>query len=279
MTFTPVIPLSGYAGWTFLKRTMDTQKAALAASPEVARDADYFRSKIGTVDTADELVGDRRLLGVALGAYGLDADINNKAFVKKVLADGTLDTTDLANKLANKQYYAMSSAFGFGDYSVPGTKLSDFADKTIAAWTDQKFEQAVGAQDNNLRLALNAQRELGTLAGKDSSDNTLWYSVLGSAPLRQVFQGALGLPSSFSSIDLDQQVKVLKEKVAQDYGEGGVKAFSDPANVETLVRRFLIRSDAQSSGTGNSSGSIALQLLSGSVGKASDGGGGLLGLG
>ncbi len=261
MSFTPVIPLSGYGGWSFLKRTMATQKAALAASPEVKREADYFRAKIGKVDTADALVGDRRLLGVALGAYGLGSDIDNKAFVRKVLADGTLDVRDLSNRLANKQYYALSSAFGFGDYAVPGTKLSDFADKTIAAWTDRKFEEAVGAQNNTLRLALNAERELGALSKRDASEDTLWYSILGSAPLRQVFQGALGLPSSFSSIDLDQQVSVLKDKTARDFGDGGLKAFSDPAKVETLIRRFIVRADAQASAIGTGSGSIALQLL------------------
>ena len=259
MSYVPVVPLSGYGGWTFLKRTEATQKAAFAASPEIAREASYFRDRIGSVDTADALVGDRRLLGVALGAYGLGADIANKAFVKKVLTDGTLDPGDLANRLANKSYYAFSSAFGFGDYSVPGTKLSDFADRTLAAWTDRKFEEAVGAQDDNLRLALNAERELGALSKRDASDDTLFYSVLGSAPLRQVFQGALGLPSSFSSIDLDQQVSVLKDKIARDYGDKGIRAFAEPGNVETLIRRFLVRADAQSSQL--QPGSTALQLL------------------
>ena len=261
MTYTPVVPMSGYGGWTFLKRTMATQKAAFAAAPQVKREATYYREKIGKTVTAEALVADRRLLSVSLGAYGLGADINNKAFVKKVLADGTLDAGDLANRLADKSYYAMSSSFGFGDYAQPRTKLSDFADKTLAAWTDRQFEEAVGEQDGNLRLALNAERELGTLARRDASEDTLWYAVLGSAPLRQVFQGALGLPSSFSSIDLDQQVSVLKEKTARDYGDKGIAVFSDPAKVETLIRRFLVRSEAQAAAVGSSSGALALQLL------------------
>ena len=80
MSFVPILPLSGAAGWAMLKRTMATQTAAMQATPEMARDTDYFRANIGKVTTADQLVGDRRLLKVALGAFGLEADIGNKAF-------------------------------------------------------------------------------------------------------------------------------------------------------------------------------------------------------
>ena len=261
MTYAPVVPVSGYGGWTFLKRTMAAQKAAFAASPEIRREAAYYRANIGKADTADALVKDRRLLDVSLDAYGLGADIGNKAFVRKVLSDGTLEVGDLANRLADKQYYALSSGFGYGDYAVPRTKLSDFADKTLAAWTDRKFEAAVGEQNGDLRLALNAEREIGKLATREAGDRTLWYTVLGSAPLRQVFQGALGLPSSFASIDLDKQVSTLQEKTARDFGAKGIREFADPAKMEMLIRRFLVRAEAQASGSGSSPGALALQLL------------------
>ncbi len=81
MTYTPVLPVTGYAGWTLLNRTMAKQTAAFVKSPEIKRDEDYFRANIGKINTAADLVKDRRLLTVALGAFGLDADINNKAFI------------------------------------------------------------------------------------------------------------------------------------------------------------------------------------------------------
>ncbi|MGL6210257.1 MAG: DUF1217 domain-containing protein, partial [Paracoccaceae bacterium] len=126
MTFAPVLPGTGYAGWTFLQRTKASQTATFYKSPELARDEAYFRAKIKSVKTADDLVSDRRLLKVALGAYGLDADLNSKAFIKKVLSDGTLKEGTLSGRLADKQYEKLSAAFGFGDFSVPNTQLSDF---------------------------------------------------------------------------------------------------------------------------------------------------------
>ncbi len=196
MSFTPILISTGYAGWAFLSKTLASQQTAFDQSPEIKRDEDYFRAKIGSVKTADDLVNDRRLLKVALGAFGLDQDINSKAFIKKILSDGTLKTDALANKLSDKSYKDLSAAFGFGDFDVPRTQLSTFADEILSGYEAHQFEQAVGEQDNDMRLALNAQRELATLAGKSSSEDTKWYSIIGNTPLRTVVQGALGLPDS-----------------------------------------------------------------------------------
>jgi hypothetical protein len=260
MTFTPVLPVSGYAGWALLKRTMTAQTAAFNKSPEIVRDTDYFRAKIASVKTADQLVSDRRLLKVALGAYGLDSDIDNKAFIKKVLADGTTATTALANRLADKRYQQFSAAFGF-DQTTPATQTKGFADTVVAAYKSREFESAVGDQDGDLRLALNAQRELTALAGKSSSETTKWLTIIGNSPLASVVQKALGLPAKIASIDLDQQLSVYEAKAQAVFGDGTVSQFKDSTKVDTLIKRFLVRSQADQLISQTSSGSIALTLL------------------
>lgn len=261
MTYSPAIPLGGYAGWAYLKRTMTAQTKAFNNAPEIKSDEEYFRAKIGNITTAEQLVKDRRLLKVALGAFGLDADIDNKFFIQKVLQDGTLKTGTLANKLADKQYQKMSAAFGFGDFAIPSTKISTFPDKIIEAYRARQFESAIGDQSEDLRLALNAQRELPAIAGKTTtSENTMWFTILGSAPLRKVFEKALGLPSSIGTLDLDQQLSAFKAKASTQLGSSAVSQFTDPAKLEGLVRRFLVRSEAEayaSSGGGNA----ALQIM------------------
>lgn len=261
MTYTPILPTSGYSGWAFLKRTMASQKAAYNSQQSSQREQDYFREKIGGISTAEELVNDRRLLKVALGAFGLDDDISNKYFVKKVLSDGTLKTDALANRLTNKQYRKMSSAFGFGDYATPRTKLSDFAEKILAQYKDRQFEIAVGEQDDSMRLAMAAVREVADLAKSTASDLTKWYSVLGNAPLREVFQTTYGLPSAFGALDVDRQVSILQEKTKGLFGEAGFTQFSDEKMQESLVRHFLVRSEIASISTSQSSAAIALTLL------------------
>jgi len=261
MSFQPVLPLGGLAGWGFLKRTMERQQAVQQAAPVQQRDEAYFRDKIGKVSTAEQLVSDKRLLRIALTAFGLEADVNSKAFIQKILEGGTLKEGSLANKLADKQYQKLSSAFGFGDFSVPRTKISTFADEILNQFRARSFETAIGAQNNTFRLALNAERELPTLAARPISDTAKWYTVLGNAPLRQVVQTALGLPKSFSSIDLDQQVSVLKTRAEAAFGSSGISQFTDPKKMDGLIRSFMLRAEIQEQGAGNSPASIALQLL------------------
>ncbi|MDB5659320.1 MAG: Flagellar protein [Cypionkella sp.] len=262
MSYIPAIPLNGYAGWAYLKRTMAAQTKAFNNAPEVKSDETYFRDKIGKITTAAQLVADRRLLKLALAAFGLEKDLDNKFFIQKVLQDGTLKTGTLANKLADKQYQKLSKAFGFGDYAVPSTQISTFADEIISAYKARRFETAVGDQSEDLRLALNLQRELPLLAAKtSSSDNTKWFTILGNTPLRTVFEKALGLPSSIGVLDLDQQLGAFKAKAKAQLGTDAVADFADPTKLEGLVRRFLVRSEAQTyakSGSGNA----ALLLMS-----------------
>lgn len=261
MSFQPVIPFSGFAGWSFLKRTAASQQAALQSTPSNVRDEEYFRANIAKAKKAEDLVADRRLLSVALTAFGLEGDIDNKAFIKKVLSDGTRSDTALSNRLADKRYQKLSAAFGFGDFPIPRTQLSDFADKTLALHRTKQFEAAVGSQNNTFRLGLNAERELGELARGSASDDTKWFTILGNAPLREVFQTALGLPSSFASIDLDKQLATLKARTKAQFGSSGIGQFTDPEKVQKLIRSYLARDEIAATSSAFGSSSAALQLL------------------
>ncbi len=263
MSFQPTIPLGGVAGWSFLKRTLTAQKAVHAASSQLDRETAYFREKIGSVGTAADLVADRTLLKVALGAFGLQDDLPNRYFIRKVLEGGVLDTDSLANKLSDPRYAALTKAFGFGDFSVPRTVLSGFPDEIISAYRDKDFEVAVGNVDENLRLALSLDGELAQLVERSSSADARWFGVMGSTPLREVFETALGLPESFASLDIDQQLGVFRQRAGQVFGVTEVEDFTDPAMAERLRTRFLVMAEA-GSGSSAVASSPALSLLSGS---------------
>lgn len=262
MTFTPVLPIGGYAGWAFLKRTLPAQTKAFEAQASVKREDTYFRENIGKINSAEELVNDPRLLRVALGAFGLEGDIANKFFIRKVLEDGTLTTTALANRLTDKQYVKLSNAFGFGlPGATPLTKVSDFADSILKDYKERKFSIAVGGQSDDLRLALNVERELPQLAASSAGDLAKWYTVLGNAPLRRVFEKSFGLPASFAAIDIDKQVETLKDRVQSQFGSDSIEQFKTPETMEKLVRLFLIRSEVEANSASMSRGQVALTLL------------------
>ena len=260
MTFQPVIPLSGNAGWAFLSRTASTQEAAFQRGPALQRDTSYFVENIGSIQSAEELVADRRLLTVALGAFGLDDDLPNKAFVEKVLSEGTLSRDAFANKLADKRYAAMSEAFGF-DLEPPNTAISSFPDAIVSSYQTRQFEKAVGEQDPSMRLALAFERELRTISERDISEDGLWFTIMGTPPLRTVFEGALNLPSSLGSLDVDRQLEILKSKSVQVFGDPTVRQFNDPQKQEDLIRRFLVGSEVSTLSSNSVRGSVALSIL------------------
>ncbi len=259
--FQPVLPLSGLPGWILLNRTLESQTQAFNASPQIQRDTDYFVENIGNISTASELVEDRRLLGVALGAYGLGDDINNRALIEKVLADGTADPSSIANRLSDERYAQLSSAFGFGN-ALFGANTSDpgFGERIVEQFRARSFEAAVGEQDGSLRLALNATRELAEMAEESASNDTLWFRVLGTPPLREVFERALNLPTSFGQIDIERQLDEFKDRAERTFGVESFSDFADVAVREDLVRGYLLREQVNGV-SGLSAQSIALTLL------------------
>jgi len=261
MIVQPALPFGGVSGWVFLSRTRESQQETFNTSAPIQRDAEYFRENISDIKTAADLVADRRLLTVALGAFGLDDDIGNKYLIQKILEGGTLEPDSLANRFTDKRYYALSKAFGFGDFSVANTQLSDFPDDIITAFQDRQFEISIGDQNSDMRLALGVERDLDAILAKDTTDNGLWFSIMGTPTLRAVFESALGLPSTLASVDLDQQLKIFRERSEQIFGGREVTQFADAENREKLTRLFLVRSDTSTGFSSNLPGMAALTLL------------------
>lgn len=261
MSYQPVIPASGVAGWTFLARTRAAQTAAFDNSAAIRRDTEYFERTIGSITSAEDLVADRRLLRVALGAFGLGEDINSRFFIRKVLSEGTLSGKGLANRLSDTRYYEMSKSFGFGDVSPPHTVISDFGPRITALYREREFEAAVGSSQPELRLALSLDRDLGGLAERDISEAAMWYTVLATPPLRAVFETALSVPTVAAGLDIDKQAVLFRDKARAVLGTSDLSVFADPGRRDGLRQIFLARSQLSTVVSGQSAGSVALALL------------------
>ena len=260
MSFQPILPMDGYVGWRFLQRTIDSQKSAFEKAPAAQRDETYYRATIASVGSAEELVADRRLLRVTLAAFGLQDDLPNRAYVQKVLESSVYDSGSFANRLTDKRYKAMAQAFSFADRTVPRNQLTGFADDILQKYRDRSFEQAVGDQNESMRLALALKGDLAALASQPSSEATRWYTVIGTPSLSSVFETAFNLPSSFGTLDIDQQVEVLRLRTESLTGADTIEQFSNPEAIDTLTKRFfLIGQITEMQGT--SAQSSALTLL------------------
>lgn len=277
MTFAPLIPTGGYVGYKLLERTFERQFDLFSRSPEIERDVAQFLRAAPEIDTLDKLMEDRASLRVVLGAFGLEQDLDKRAFIRKVIEEGTIDDEAFANRLADPAYRQLSSELGFGDL---GRLLQSPAlqESLATRYRVRQFEVAVGNQNVDLRLALNFRRAIVDIADGDGSERSGWLKIMGSRPLRSVVEAAFGLPQQFGLIDIDQQADELASVAADRFGARDVSVFRDPANVEDAIRRFLIISEAQrgftpAGGTGSPSSSAALQILqSGGIGAGASAG-------
>ena len=260
MTFQPLLPFGGLAGWQYLKRTAPEQIEAYANSGANLRDSEYFAAEIRNIQTAEQLVDDRRLLRVSLAAFGLEEDIDSKFFVRKILEEGSLNNDSLANRLADKRYLEFAKAFGFGDFPVPNTQLSDFPDRILSAFRERSFEAAVGEQNGDLRLALSLEREFTDIAGDSTNNNTKWFAILGNPPLRSVFESAFNLPSSFAGLPIDKQVEIFRDRASSRFGSDVVTELAEPETIERITQSFLLAKQVAQANP-IVAGSTALALL------------------
>ncbi|MEL6467425.1 MAG: DUF1217 domain-containing protein [Pseudomonadota bacterium] len=260
--FQPVLPSSGLTGWQFLQQTYDRQLETFNSSVVLKRDTDHFAEKIGSVTTAEELVSDRQLLTVALGAFGLQDDINNTFFIQKMLSEGTTASDALANRFTDSRYTEFSKAFGLGPGETLGTIKAGFADEIIAKYQANSFEVAAGDQDETMRIALYAQRTLEDVVGGDGSDAQKWFSIMGQPPLRSLFETAFGLPDAFGQVDIDQQLDVFQDRASRVLGVSDPAELAEPEKLDQLITTYLARSQLDLGNAGTSGAAIALTLLS-----------------
>lgn len=261
MSFQPILPLSGLAGWAFLTRTQARQEASFNSSPILEREVETFRKALGGITTAQQLVEGRNVLKVALGAFGLQDDIDNRAFIRKVIEDGTTDRSALANRLSDKRYLAFAQAFSHLAQNNSTPPEADLADRVIAAYRSREFEIAVGEQDQDMRFALSLQRELPAVAKDYTTNSARWFAVLGNPPLREALQTSLGFPKEFGQLDVDAQVSRMQAAAQRKFGTSDIQILAEPDSLERITRDFLVMSQLRNMSTNMSSSTIALTLL------------------
>ena len=106
------------SGLTVLKASADYTKG----------ETDYYAANIGKVTSIDDLMADKRLLRVAMSAYGLSADDEDTTKIRTMLQGGVTDPASPANMLADKSYASFVAAFDFTTYGT-GTAARDAVQK------------------------------------------------------------------------------------------------------------------------------------------------------
>ena len=261
MTFTPAIPLTGFAGWRVFNESADRQFEAFKSTATIIRDVEYFKENIANATTPEDLVKDRRLLTVALGAFGLEEEINKKAFIRRMLDEGTDNQQSFANKLADSRWKDFVKGFPYGNLGGVNLSSTTFQEKIADQYMERTFEARVGDVNTDMRLAMNFRREAARIAQGSAVETAGWFQIMGQKPLRAVVEGAFGLPTEFGTIDIDQQKVALEQKASSLFGSGSPTIFNDPEVVEAVIRRYFLQREIQEGPGPTTRGMGAISML------------------
>jgi Protein of unknown function (DUF1217) len=230
----------------YLTVSRDTAKATerVKRQPQIAREVDYFLSKIGQVKTPEELVGDRRLLSVVMTAFGLSEMTYAKAFVRKLLDEGTDDPNAFANRLSDQRYLDLAKTFDFKRYGGATTAFGAAQQGIVDKFIRQNLETQAGANNEGIRLALYFERNAPNLGSVPE--------ILTDKAMIQVVRTALGLPETFSLYGIDKQISILEQRI-------DIADLKSPAKLKKFVERFAALWDV---GRGSAQASLVASLFS-----------------
>jgi len=267
MVFQPVIPLSGFGGWNFLQSTYDAQLETYSNSPQIKNDIDYFTEKFAEPMAVEDFLSDPRLRRISMTAYGLAGEEWKTGYVRTILDEVQDPESTFLARLNNPQYSRFAEAMRPVDGKILLT-LPNLQEMT-ARFAAESFELAVGEQDNAMRLSLNYQDEINQLVTDGSTDQTVLYRLLGSVPVRSVLESALGLPTEMQQLDLDQQARILDEKLKSQFGLSSVQDLKDPEIVDRMVSRYMALDGLNRNAAATGPAATALVLLGNAAGFGS----------
>jgi hypothetical protein len=214
------------------------------SSPTFQNDVAHFRAALPNIKSVDDLLSDRTTLKVALGAFGLDSQVDAKGLIRAILTQDPNASSSYVNRLIDPRYKQFVTAFSsLATDGGAGVNAAGFADAIVNAYEVDQFETAQGAQDPAVREALYFARTAGKV--------TSTLQILGDRTLADVVRTAQGLPAAFSALDPTQQVGMLTRA-----GFDPTK-LQDPAFVQKYVARYLTLYDIANPPNGDPTGGLA----------------------
>lgn len=209
--------------YQIISTNMARTKTQIEKDPVVKRETEYYNATIKTIKTVDEFVKNDRVFKYAMKAYGLEDMAYAKAFIKKMLQEGSTNPLSMSNKMSNPLYKAFVKAFDFAGKGAEATSAASATSETVQKYVQQTLEVQEGNANQGVQLALYFKRKASSI--------TKPMEILADRALLKFVQTAFNIPEASSKADIDIQVRNL-EKVLN------VKDFQDPKKVDKLIQRF-----------------------------------------
>jgi hypothetical protein len=190
-----------------------SRSAASAQRPVDTSEIDYFESRIGKVETANDLLNDPRLLRFTLKAFGLEHYAQSRDFLRRALSEGVDDPASTANRFGDARLKEMVAVLGLDQEGAPALDRWNTVSAIVDRWV---------GDDAGLRAQLGA-RELEHFRARIGTVRTS-TDLLADDRLYVFVMKAFGLEHAIDERDLAR--RVLDEGVQSELATANM--LSDP---------------------------------------------------
>ena len=218
-----------------LTKTREKQFSLFEKGPLIEREVAYFMKEAKKVETIDDFLNNRRLMAVALSAFGMDEEIQYMGRIRKVMSESIDDKGALMNKLIDPRFKQIATAFALGDVGTLKLGTNSFLREIVEKYKANEFEKFLGEQNPALREVEYFKRNIGKV------ENT--YNILGDKVLRAVVTFALQLPIEIALQSIEKQKALIDKRL-------DIEDLQDPEFIDKFVRRFLILKDSEATQNG-----------------------------
>ena len=227
-----------------------------AAREAATKKAEVYQERIQSIDTVKELLADRDVIDVVIGAYGLDPEDVTDDFLKQVFASDLSDPKSFVNQRPDSRWAELVASFNFdangnltretiGTVQQRGETL-----ETVNKYLRQTLEETEGASNEAVRLALYFERTAPNITDA--------YGLIADDALMAVFRTTFGFSDEFSNMDVDQQARIINDNL-------DLADLQDPTKLERFLQRYTAMYDTENASFSNS----AVSILSGGSGSIS----------
>ena len=246
----PISASSSLLGLKIADATKDTQIETIKNTAQHGRAIETFLERIGDVETVDQLVDDYELYTFVMKAFDLEDQIFGKAMIKSILKSDIEDDESLINKLTDSRFKDLYEVMGFGNGGTTNinTLLPTWQNEMVDRYTNTIFVNNQADQNETVATALEFRAKAADVQNP--------FDILKDREMASFMRTALGFPAAMAQVDIDRQAKFIEE--AYDLSK-----LHDPEEVEKLIKRFTIISDAKDGS--NVANNPIVQMMSGAT--------------
>lgn len=237
-----------YTSYRLIAQDIPRSIERIASQPQVARESEYYLSRISEIKSIDEFMADTRVFNYAMKANGLEDMTYAKAFMRKVLTEGIETDDTFANQLADSKYKEFAETYNFARYGGTATVFTKAQQGTVDKYNRLTLEEEAGTDNTGVRLALYFQRTAPQI--------TSVYGILADTALYEVVRTAFGIPPELAASNIDKQADMIRARI-------DIEDFKDPEKLSKFMDRFTALWELDNPSFGSVNSSLLLSSSSG----------------